>query len=104
MREWRKTHSMTVDQHKKSMCRHQSRMLEVRGVLKKLPCQFCGKDDSERHHPNHDKPFIVIYLCSDHHIAYHQGLIDISHLVPQTPIFKSKRENFKKYQEHLKNS
>lgn len=92
---------MTKDQYKKSKCRGHSRMMEVRGVITKLPCQFCGSHNSERHHPDHSKPFIVIYLCTDHHIAFHQGLINISHLIPQVPIFKRKGIYFKKYQEYL---
>lgn len=88
MRNWRILHKLTPEQNKLAKVRAHSRMLEERGNLRKSSCQFCGDHNSERHHPEPLNPYKVIYLCKGHHLAHHQGLIDISHLIPQDAIFK----------------
>ena len=41
------------------------------GAIKKLPCQVCGKEKSEGHHEDYDKPIDVVWLCSRHHADRH---------------------------------
>ena len=41
------------------------------GLLIPLPCEKCGKKESQAHHEDYDKPYVVLWLCvkchNDHH-------------------------------------
>jgi hypothetical protein len=37
------------------------------GKAKKKPCEVCGKEKVEAHHPNYSKPLEVVWLCHKHH-------------------------------------
>jgi hypothetical protein len=37
-------------------------------------CSRCGAPDPEAHHPNYDRPLVVIWLCQAHHKAEHKRL------------------------------
>lgn len=41
-------------------------------VLKKLPCEVCGKTDVNAHHDDYDKPLTVRWLCPEHHAEWHK--------------------------------
>ena len=43
------------------------------GTLKKLPCQVCGDENSQAHHPDYDDPLGVVWLCDPHHKQAHQA-------------------------------
>lgn len=49
-----------------------ARSAVARGKLKKLPCEVCGEQKSEAHHPNYDKPLDVMWLCRKHHADIHR--------------------------------
>jgi hypothetical protein len=34
-----------------------------RGLVKKLPCERCGRVDSQAHHQDYSKPLDVVWLC-----------------------------------------
>jgi len=40
--------------------------------LVKLPCQICGDDKSEAHHPDYSKPLEVQWVCKFHHTQIHK--------------------------------
>jgi len=42
-----------------------------KGLLKKEPCEICGKIKVVAHHPDYSKPLKVIWLCHKHHMAIH---------------------------------
>ena len=42
-----------------------------RGLLTKQPCEVCGAEESEAHHPDHSKALDVQWLCRAHHKALH---------------------------------
>lgn len=42
------------------------------GVIDWRPCQVCGSSESEMHHPDHEMPLFVFWLCRDHHLAWHE--------------------------------
>lgn len=44
------------------------------GILAKKPCEICGKENSEAHHPDYGKPLEVKWLCSSHHRKEHVRL------------------------------
>lgn len=41
------------------------------GKLKRKPCEVCGFEKSEAHHPDYKKPLKVIWLCRAHHVQTH---------------------------------
>ena len=43
------------------------------GILKRLPCQICGKEKSVAHHPDYKKALEVVFLCHQHHREIHYG-------------------------------
>lgn len=44
------------------------------GLVTKQPCQVCGDDDAEGHHPDYSRPGLVVWLCRRHHIAAHRAM------------------------------
>lgn len=44
------------------------------GKLLKTPCEVCGKQESEAHHPDYSKPLSVVWLCRQHHLEIHNGV------------------------------
>lgn len=41
------------------------------GRLKKLPCEFCSREDVHAHHRDYSKPLEVIWLCPKCHQRLH---------------------------------
>lgn len=37
------------------------------GLIERFPCQVCGKEPTDGHHPDYSKPLEVIWLCRSHH-------------------------------------
>ena len=51
---------------------HQMVSYHVRkGTLKRKPCEVCGKNRTEAHHPDYNYPLDVVWLCSVHHKEAH---------------------------------
>lgn len=44
------------------------------GLIEKRPCEVCGSEDSEAHHPDYDKPAVVTWLCRLHHKHEHKRM------------------------------
>lgn len=43
----------------------------ARGELVRQPCEVCGAEKADAHHPDYSKPLDVMWLCRAHHIAEH---------------------------------
>lgn len=71
MREWRKTHPMGEGQRFRDNCRSYAGVYRKRGAIPKQPCTVCGSADSEMHHPDHEQPLQVTWLCRPCHLAWH---------------------------------
>ena len=57
------------DRHKATtIFSHQLRI----GAIKPLPCQFCGSEKTEGHHPDYSRPLDVVWLCIPHHKQVHR--------------------------------
>ena len=54
--------------------RRQLRLAVRQGKIKKLPCEVCGHEKSQGHHPDYSKPLEAIWLCQVHHQKKHQEL------------------------------
>jgi len=75
MREYRKKHpvtiaTMTPEQRLKYNARHAAIMRTKRKKLTKKPCEVCG-NKAQMHHPDHSKPFEIVFLCHFHHQELH---------------------------------
>lgn len=70
MREWRKTHPLTEVAREKDMVRSIAGTYKRRGVLVPQPCA-CGSSDVEMHHPDYDRPLLVVWMCRPCHLNYH---------------------------------
>lgn len=47
------------------------------GRVTRMPCEVCGDEKSEAHHPDYSKPLDVQWLCFKHHRKIHGQLEDI---------------------------
>lgn len=41
------------------------------GYLTPKPCEVCGRPEVHGHHCDYDKPLEVLWLCAEHHAAWH---------------------------------
>ena len=72
-REHRKAWSgLSLEERKKVVARRLSRRLEREGFLIRQPCEVCGNTAVERHHPDYNWPYEVLWLCRKHHLELHQ--------------------------------
>ena len=44
-----------------------------RGKLVRQPCEVCGAEKVEAHHPDYSKPLDVMWLCRKHHADWHRA-------------------------------
>jgi len=44
-----------------------------RGTVVPQPCAICGASPGHAHHPDYDRPAVVIWLCRPHHAGVHSG-------------------------------
>lgn len=72
MRIWRLTHSLTKHQRKVMNAHSYAHVYLKRGKIIKEPCIVCGDVNSQMHHPNYDKPLLVIWYCRKHHLELHK--------------------------------
>ena len=49
-----------------------------RGILERKPCERCGNQKAEAHHPDYSKPLDVIWLCHKCHCKEHARLREIA--------------------------
>lgn len=64
----------------KLSARRRLRYAIFKGLIKRLPCQICGikkrgKHPVHAHHYNYKKPYLVSWLCSQHHQDFEKGRI-----------------------------
>lgn len=71
MREWRKTHPLNEAHKRRDSARSTAAVYKRRGKLIPQPCQICGSADVEMHHPDHELPLQVAWLCRACHLDWH---------------------------------
>lgn len=59
---------------KERWAQHALRSALKRGLLEKQPCEVCGDENAEAHHPSYDRPMDVQWLCRLHHKAEHKRM------------------------------
>jgi hypothetical protein len=46
-----------------------------KGLIQRGPCAVCGSSENvDRHHPDYDRPMVVIWLCRRCHQRHHARL------------------------------
>lgn len=71
MRKWRKTHPLNDAHRKRDIARSHACVGVKRGVIERMPCEKCGESKAEMHHPDHELPRVVVWLCRPCHLAWH---------------------------------
>lgn len=57
----------------KFRARNAANKAAIRGKLKKMPCEICGKFPAEKHHNEYSKPLEIVWLCKKHHVEFHRN-------------------------------
>jgi hypothetical protein len=71
MRDWRKINKMEEGQRERDGARSYANIYKKRGLIQPAPCVICGSGKSEMHHPNHEQPLLITWLCRPCHLAWH---------------------------------
>ena len=80
-RRWREEHREAwlatvrrykeANQEKRAAQQSLSRAV-ARGALVREPCEVCGVEPGEGHHPDYSKPLEVRWYCRAHHRSFHR--------------------------------
>lgn len=71
MRKWRQTHPLSESHKKRDAARSYAGEYKRRGKLTPEPCRICGAEKAEMHHPDHELPLVVVWLCRKCHLSWH---------------------------------
>lgn len=71
MRDWRTTHDLNEAHRRRDIARSAAGMAKKRGQIIPGPCAACGDPDAQMHHPDHELPRLVVWLCRPCHLAWH---------------------------------
>lgn len=71
MREWRKTHKLMGVPRQKDNSRSYAATYKKRGKLVQQPCEVCASSESQMHHPDHEHPLVITWLCRSCHLDWH---------------------------------
>lgn len=74
-REWRKTHPLKGSAKVKDRVRSYANAYQKRGKLVPQPCQKCGANKVEKHHPDYSQPLKVEWLCRPCHLTLHREAV-----------------------------
>lgn len=72
MKEWR-SRQHTEEGRRKKRARAIAGVYKKRGKLVPQPCEVCGGDHTEMHHPDYHQPLLVVWLCRRHHSELHRA-------------------------------
>lgn len=56
----------------RKMSRATAFQAKTTGKIAPQPCQICGTPKADMHHPDHEMPHFVFWLCRAHHAAWHE--------------------------------
>jgi len=69
----RRTHMEQFKKYpEKFKTRYVSKELVRKGIMAQLACEACGNFISQAHHPDYSNPYLVVWLCKDHHWEIHK--------------------------------
>jgi len=58
----------------KNLARWYAKRMVAKGVIEKQACALCGAPEAQKHHPDYDKPLLIVWLCRDCHRELHNKL------------------------------
>ena len=82
MKAWHEKHPGYMTQAKRDWWNKNRDRMRVKDALRyairtgkvvKLPCQECGVQEVEAHHPDYSRPLDVVWLCKEHHMGIHHA-------------------------------
>lgn len=65
---------MSPEELEKSKCRARTRARIKSGELTPKPCESCGAEDVEVHHPDYSNDALVVWYCRPCHLAHHRAM------------------------------
>lgn len=71
-RERRLQHNWRLLNPDKAKAAYLLRRAVKAGLIKRMPCEKCGKENSCGHHEDYSKPLSVNWLCPECHMAIHK--------------------------------
>jgi len=78
---WKEANPGKMTEYKRDWWRKNKDRLKVKdavryavktGKLVKTPCEVCGEEKVEGHHPDYSRPLDVVWLCRQHHLEIHK--------------------------------
>lgn len=94
-----------AEQKKAALARSYARVSQARGRISPRPCQVCGSENSQKHHPDYDQPLEVVWVCRSCHLAIHAGVVDCPQVLPpivQPTLERRSRVEMRKMRERMK--
>ncbi len=58
------------------LARWYAKRMTANGTIIQQPCASCGREKTQRHHPDYDKPLLIVWLCEKCHRELHQQIRD----------------------------
>ena len=55
----------------KFLARWLAKRMTENGVIEQQPCALCSNENSQRHHPDYNKPLLIVWLCANCHRELH---------------------------------
>ena len=78
MRDWRITNRLEGEARKRADARSYANTYKKRGLIEQKPCEVCGNANSQMHHPDHELPRDVVWLCRPCHLSWHEVWRDVA--------------------------
>ena len=78
MRDWRITNKLEGESRKRDTARSYANVYKKRGLIERKPCEICGERKSQMHHPDHELPTVVVWLCRPCHLAWHAHFREVA--------------------------
>lgn len=82
-RRFRKNHKEQIKKENKEWCKENFQKMKAINAInylkpEKKPCVVCGNYLAEKHHPDYNKPYEIIWLCRSHHHLLHNNKLKIN--------------------------
>lgn len=66
------SYKYTREHPERRSARNKARRALQTGKMKKTPCESCGNEKTEMHHPDYSRPLDVMWLCKLCHEQWHK--------------------------------
>jgi hypothetical protein len=66
------SYKYTREHPERRSARNKARRALLTGKIQKMPCETCGKEESQMHHPDYSRPLDIMWLCKLCHEEWHK--------------------------------